>query len=352
MSTIETIFKQKKIEFDIPCVSYAVIQNGGVVSADTLAEDDDHRSVFQACSLSKVLTALMVLKVVQENNIDINMPVSQHITSWKIPESTFAQVSIRQCLDMTSGLGYGDRKTACSGFPQSALKIPTLLDVLTGSLPAINDAVRQLTSPGSCYAYSGAGYMVLQQWLEDFTGQNFSQLMTNQLLEPLGMADSHFSSPIDECLKTHVVRGCTEWQYMPTTASGGMWTTSHDVAQLLIAISAAYREESGAFLSKILIDEMLTPNQFNYGLGVTIDSSDKHILLAKNGQNNAHHHEIILFPSLGSGLVVMTNHAGAMPFLESVTGAIAQYFQWPLHAFSFDELGTRSAKTELPRIQT
>jgi CubicO group peptidase (beta-lactamase class C family) len=70
---------------------------------------------------------------------------------------------------------------------------PTCGKSLDGDPPANSAPVRVMQEPGEAYSYSGGGYMVVMQLLEDMTGRPFADLMQELVLDKLDMAHSTFA---------------------------------------------------------------------------------------------------------------------------------------------------------------
>lgn len=87
---------------------FVLITDGTVhgVHAVSVGEAVDVNTVFQTASLSKWITAWGVMALVQEGKLDLDAPVSTHLTRWALPESTFdnGKVTARRLLSHTAGL--------------------------------------------------------------------------------------------------------------------------------------------------------------------------------------------------------------------------------------------------------
>ena len=83
-------------------------------------------------------------------------------------------------------------------------KVPTLVEVLNGAAPANSAPIRVDIVPGTQFRYSGGGYEVMQQLVEDVTQQPFAQLMSSRVLRPLGMSNSTFQQPLPASLMSNV----------------------------------------------------------------------------------------------------------------------------------------------------
>src|SRR5579871_1870605 len=79
----------------VPAVSMAAIRDGRIdwVEAYGVASlggpKATTRTLFGAASMSKPLTAVGVLKLVEDGKIDLDANVNQYLKRWKIPQSAF-----------------------------------------------------------------------------------------------------------------------------------------------------------------------------------------------------------------------------------------------------------------------
>ena len=133
--------------YHVPGVSVAVIDNGKIDWAkgygikETGGNDPvTPETLFQAASISKPVTALGTLQLVEKGSLDLDSPVNDKLVSWKVPENEFSEkekVTLRQLLTHSAGL-------TVSGFPGYATseQIPTPVQVLDGEKPANTHPVR------------------------------------------------------------------------------------------------------------------------------------------------------------------------------------------------------------------
>jgi CubicO group peptidase (beta-lactamase class C family) len=153
---------------------------------------------FQACSISKPVAVLGMLRLVERGVLDLDADVNEMLTSWQVPPNASWQprVTLRQIASHSAGLTVG-------GFPGYArgVPLPTLTQVLTGSAPANTAGIRVDTLPSVEFRYAGGGTTVLQQVLEDVTGRPFADLMRELVLEPLEMTRSGYTQPLPDELR-------------------------------------------------------------------------------------------------------------------------------------------------------
>lgn len=338
-------------KYKVSAVGYAIINKYKIIKANTISNTPQIKaftnSILQACSFSKCLTAYAILKLVAEEKIDLDLAVNKQLETWQIPQSEYSEeITIRQCLSMTSGFHYGALNSSFAGYSQER-DLPSLKNILNGEAPATNPPVKICYKPGSSYFYSGAGYMVLQQLIEDKTKQPFTQFMNNHVLKSLDMAHSVFQQPLTGTWKPHAIPGFNAnsemnsggWDNIPNLASGGLWSTPSDMATFALHITSAYLGTNNSVIPKTLAVEMLTrQKKSNFGLGLIIDGDNKTLNFRKNGHNNGYHNELLMFPNTGQGVVVMTNSAGGISLIEDLIKFVADQYAWPSYSPHFNEI--------------
>lgn len=158
-------------QLHVPGVSIAVIRNGHIdwtrgYGVRYLAGPSvTPQTLFCAASISKPITAMGVLKLVEKGKIDLDTDVNHYLKRWKIPENQFTaqkKVTVRELLSHTSGIG-----TTYDDLYDPAQPVPTIVQMLNGERPAKTAPVRVTGVPGTKFAYSNGGYLVLYLLVED-----------------------------------------------------------------------------------------------------------------------------------------------------------------------------------------
>lgn len=153
----------------------------------------DKNTIFQVASLSKFVTAVGVLKLVELGKIDLDTPISKYLTRWQLPPSEFdnEQVTVRRLLSHTAGL---TDELGYSGF-ENRDAVQSLEASLTKAADADAGAsgiVKVGIKPNSDWKYSGGGFTLLQLIVEETSGQSFNAFMKGNLFEPLNMTSSTY----------------------------------------------------------------------------------------------------------------------------------------------------------------
>lgn len=313
----------------VPGVSVAVIHEGkldwasgfGTATADTL---------FQAGSISKPVTAMAVMRLVEAGKLDLDADVNRYLKSWKIPDSSLTgetKVTLRGLLSHTAGIninGFG-------GYPANA-PVPSLLRILNGEKPAITGPIHVEAAPGSAWSYSGGGYVIVQQLLEDVTGRPFPELVRELVLSPIGMQHSTFQQPVPERAATpylgdgEPLRGGP--RVYPEMAAAGLWTTASDLALFAMEVQRAFAGEAGRTISEASARVMLTPIRNRWGLGFEVGGSTQHPYFTHQGANAGFQSVFVAYTS-GDGAAVMTNGDNGAGIAGRILNAIAADDGWP-----------------------
>lgn len=168
----------------------------GAIESETYrsaGKTTDINTVFQVSSLSKWISAVGVMKLVEAGKIDLDAPVSRYLTRWQLPPSEFNNddVTVRRLLShtagLTDGLGYSGY---APGTPAQSLE--NSLTKASDADEGISGAVHVGLKPGSAFKYSGGGYTLLQLVVEEVSGQPFAVFMQKAVFQPLGMVHSSY----------------------------------------------------------------------------------------------------------------------------------------------------------------
>lgn len=332
--------QERMTAFKVPGLSIAFIHDGRVLWARGYGVSREGgppvtpQTLFQAASISKIITAVGALEAVQSGNLPLDGDVNQYLKSWKIPGNSFTdqtKVSLRQLLSHTGGITVH----GFAGYPSSAA-VPSLTQVLDGVPPANNPAIQVDMLPGTQWRYSGGGYVIVEQLLEDVTGHRFSRYMKETVLSPLAMTHSTFDQPLAGKDRANVavpygpdgqaVEGGPH--IYPEEAPAGLWTTPSDLARYAIGVQRSLHGKSALPLSQDMTRQMLTPSMNSWGLGPAIGGSPEHRYFWHQGANEGYRCSLIAYED-GDGAVLMTNSDNGVMLINEVLGTIAHEYAWP-----------------------
>ncbi|KAK3674593.1 hypothetical protein LTR78_005679 [Recurvomyces mirabilis] len=235
----------------VPSASVAILQDGKITARVVTNHRDDTDTVYQACSISKAITAVAVAKMVDVGHFTYDTLVAQHL-----PESTLAhlagpgsanwieQVTVRMLVSHTSGLSQG-------GFHGYVHHPPTAECIVSGKAPSNTPRIRFDTFPGAQFNYSGGGFTVLQIFLETIMEKDFATLMIS--METCHVMKQNYAI----AYKTADVVANAPYHKFAELAAGGLWTTPSDLLKAISAVQQSLPCTSG-FLKQDTAKEMLT----------------------------------------------------------------------------------------------
>ncbi|HEX9640200.1 MAG TPA: serine hydrolase [Candidatus Krumholzibacteria bacterium] len=329
--------------YRVPGVSIAVLARSQVVWARGYgmlvaggSEPVRPDTPFQAGAVSEALSALGALRAVGAGEFTLETGVNSYLKSWKLPDTALTQgapVTIGALLSHRSGLGV----RSFPGYGPSE-SLPSLRDILDGTVLANTPAVRVIQTPGERFGYSGGGYVVLQQILVDVTDRSFDEWIRGSVLEPLGMTHSTFEQPLAVPLRSTAAHGHDStgrevvggWNAYPEQAAVGLWTTASDLARLVREIQWAVSGHSNGILSQSLAREMVTPQAGgDVGLGLFIDGEGAATRFAQSGASNGFRCELVGYVAGGYGAIVMANADSGRDLAREILAAIASTYAWP-----------------------
>jgi CubicO group peptidase (beta-lactamase class C family) len=91
----------------IPSASVALINDGESAWTRAYGESDSPRTLYQAASLSKLVTAVAALRLVQQGRLDLDRGGPADLVSWHVPVNDLTRtypVTLRGLLSMTGGI--------------------------------------------------------------------------------------------------------------------------------------------------------------------------------------------------------------------------------------------------------
>ena len=329
--------------YNVPGVSIAVINNFqvewvkgyGVLEAG-LNEQVTPETLFQTASLAKPVVAMTALHLVERGLVDLDGDVNNSLVSWQVPESSFTaedKVTLRRLLSHSAGTTV----SGFQGYPQGE-EIPNLQQILDGETPANSPPIRVNTFPGTEQIYSGGGYMIVQQLLEDVTGEPLAEIMQDIVLEPFDMTATTNESPLPEELRTAAAVGHRAdgspipggWHTYPEMGAGAsMWSTPSDLAKFAIEVMLSYTGQSDVVLSQDMAIEMLTPQIEGRGLGpVLIDEGGDLFYFLHSGANEGYRNFLLAYPKRGQGVVIMTNGVNGEALWNEIKRSVSIEYGW------------------------
>jgi CubicO group peptidase (beta-lactamase class C family) len=191
------------------------------------------RATYHSASISKLFTATVVLQLRDEGKLALSDRVGKYVA-----EMAASSIRISDLLTHTSGLRDRTRARGRSG----RAEVDEYIRELSRQKPA--------SEPGAQWAYADAGFNLLGRVIESITGREFTAVMQERVLTPLGMSVSAFVlSPTAEVTS---IRAADEqgrplehpWD-LAFAPSSGLQSDAKDLARFgaeILAIAAGRRD--------------------------------------------------------------------------------------------------------------
>ena len=326
-------------------LSLAIIQDGRIEAARAYGVVDDSTrapvttaTLFQAGSISKPVSALAALHLVEAGRLSFDGDVNAQLKGWKVPENRFTtteKVTLRRLLSHSAGV-------TVHGFPgyDTAGPVPSLVQVLDGAHPANTSPIRVDTVPGAMWRYSGGGFTIMQKLVIDVTRTPFPRFMQQTVLGPIGMTSSSYEQPPTAARAAlnasgyyadrTPVRG--RWHVYPEMAAAGLWTTPTDLARFAIEIQETLAGHGHGVISPATARQYLTVQKAPSGLGIFVDSSGGALRFSHDGRDEGFDALLVAFARSGQGAAIMINANDNSRFMGRLAEYIARGWSWPMKA--------------------
>lgn len=273
---------------------------GSADPAGTVPITADSR--FSMASASKMFTAVMIARLVEQGRVAYGDPISRHLPP-DIADPRWEGVTIDQLLSHRSGIG----EYWTEDFSKAMADVRTARDFL----PWIRKAPRTF-APGADYRYSNSNFILLGLIIEHVTGRSYADELQRVILRPLGMTST---SLVTDTLPASrdaqpLSRDGQGWRHsgLPGRGSpaGGAWTTLADATTFLRALA------SGRLVSTDTLKAMTTirnegSDGFPYGYALELRTDDGTTSWGHGGIARGVNAELRYFPTRDMTLVIFSN---------------------------------------------
>ncbi|MCI0767805.1 serine hydrolase domain-containing protein [Bacillus sp. TL12] len=312
-SYVETFLKEHRI----PGASIAIVHENDIFYSKAwgvTGEDEEKvttKTPFTIGSISKSLTGLAIMKLMEENTVHLEDPVQKYIPWFTLKDQEAASnITIKHLLTHSSGI------STYSGL--------SISDKESKDFHAIKNNVENLSnvtltaSPGEKHQYSNANFLILGALIEEVTNQTFSNYMKQEVFLPLGMKSA--AADNDTSYKNGYLAGYQSWFGIPRKSSitydnggapyGYITASAEDMVQYIKFLSG---QENADFLTENMMNLYVSPHIQTgetryYGLGIRVTNPDSEKkMIWHSGSTTDSHAEMFFIPETGWGGVILTN---------------------------------------------
>jgi CubicO group peptidase (beta-lactamase class C family) len=283
-------------------------------------------TMFGIGSVGKTVAAVAVMKLVDRGAIDLDKPLVTYLPAFRMASPGYENITPRMLLDHSSGFpGTDYRNGVARGELAPGYKAQVLETLSTARLKA---------PPGFMSVYCNDGYTVVEALIEATTGKSYAQFVQDEILTPLGMANTRF--PIDAfpagSYAVSYANGMPKPQErLNLLASGAIYSTPEDMARLAMMFLGGGAVDTMRILTAGAVTRMAvdaTAHSFNpihsdawaYGLGWdTVVEPGLHAVgfdgWVKGGDTNDYGATFVVSPKAQLGVVVLAAGKGSSAVL-------------------------------------
>lgn len=300
----------KMRERHVPGVAVAVIRDGKTTKARgygvASVEHDvtvTTRTVFEIGSISKQMTAVAILLLVEQGKVKLDDKISSYLPDAPL---IWRDVTIRNLITHTSGI---KNYTGLNGFALSEnLNAQTFVERI--SKHEMNFVA------GAKLSYSNSGYNLLGYIIEKVSGKPYWTFMRERIFQPLGMNATGDRNPVR--IVKHRANGY-EWNKKLNQLEGrdGNLTDVFAAGAIVASLDDMIRWNNALDGEKLLkratLTEAWTPFKLNdgtpttYGLGWYIETINNRQRIRHGGQTAGFAASITRYPAQRLSIIVLSN---------------------------------------------
>jgi len=233
-------------------------------------------SLFRIASISKSMTAVAILQLLEKGIIDLDTPIQEYLPEF--PKKAKGEITIRQILKHRGGIPHYKSKFGIFNFTHYANSIEALDKFKDRDL---------LYKPGTGFKYSSFGYVILGAIIEKVTGQSYQDYMEKNIWKPANMTSTSIEksdNTYDNKAGLYIKLGNTfirvpknDLSYMQS--GGGIQSTAHDLLKFGQAI-LDYKliTPSTTELMIMLSTDKKDEIEYTYGWDSKVSSKDGRII--------------------------------------------------------------------------
>ena len=183
---VDAFMEERMASLKIPGAALAIVKDGEIVHLSGYGRANESggpvtpQTPFLLASLSKSVTAVAVMQLVEAGEIELDAPIQGYLP-WFAPE---VPITVRQLLHQTSGLDETE------GYQRNLE--PDAPDALAQSITRLA-GTEVNHAPGTAFEYSNSNYDVLGLLIETVSGQSYAEYIQSHVLQPLEMDNTYLS---------------------------------------------------------------------------------------------------------------------------------------------------------------
>jgi CubicO group peptidase (beta-lactamase class C family) len=261
---------------------------------------NDPNSIFQIGSITKQITAAVIMQLQQEGKLSVNDKLSKYFSGFTNGD----RITIENLLTHTSGIhNYTDDSVLMKSDVTQHYTREQMLKLFAGYAPDFE--------PGTKWRYSNSAYSILGYIIEKVEKKPYEKVVRERIFQPLGMNHSGFDfTNLSNPAKT---KGYFSLNPKPMPAPIVDSTIAYSAGAVYTTIGDLYKWERAIYTNKILRaaswKAVFTPYTNKYGYGWQIDTAYGRQFTAHGGSIPGYSSYILRFPQEEAVVIAFDNSA-------------------------------------------
>ncbi len=308
---------------NIPAASIAVAANGRALynKAFGLSDVENNlpaqtKSVFRLASVSKPITAVAVMQLVEQGKIDLDAPAEQYLPTFPKKQWSF---TVRQLLGHQSGVRHYQGLE--EEYRIGSRRYKDLNEAIT---IFSNDSLRH--RPGERYSYTTFGYSLLGVIIETASGMTFEEYIRTNICAPAGMTSTYMDRSTD--IISYRTRGyafdslgrlrnavAIDPNYK--FPGGGIVSTAEDMVRFASAVMSGLLIRPETFAMMTVMGTLADGTTTGYGLGWSLGTASAPDAVLHKGMQQGTTTVLLLLPEAKCAAVILTNREQTGRIIET-----------------------------------
>lgn len=297
----------------IPAASIAVAANGKIIynRAFGLSDVENNlpahtKSVFRLASVSKPITAVAVMQLVEQGKIDLDAPAEQYLPTFPKKQWSF---TVRQLLGHQSGVRH-------------YLGLEEEYRIGSRRYKDLNEAITIFSSdslrhkPGERYSYTTFGYSLLGVVIETVSGMSYEEYIRTNICAPAGMISTYMDRSTDIIPNRTRVYALDSLRRLRNAVAidpnykfpgGGIVSTAEDMVRFASAVMSGTLIRPETFAMMTTMGTLADGTTTGYGLGWSLGTATAPNAVLHKGMQQGTTTVLLLLPEKKCAAVVLSN---------------------------------------------
>lgn len=283
------------------------------------------KSIFSIASLTKSLTAVGIMKLVEDGELTLETSISSYFPDFMPDYSN--DITIQHLLNNSSGMEANIGRTDDNGnglMPEkTAITFNEVLEKFKES--------KLKFEPGTGYDYNNFGYLLLANIIEKVSGQSYANFMEQTVFKPAGMKNTSiaFFNSLNQKAQPYLGLGMDKFKKLNASfhtswlqGAADMNSTTVDLFKFMQAL------DNGALLKSESMNKLYTAtqamgvNEMASGLGWVIDKKGDEKWIYNNGLLPGYASVMGTFSEKNIKIIILSNATSVNPVIDEFQGEV------------------------------